>query len=71
MQRWYDRSLASRSTASCTAVLLFLIGIVAAVSDSDLIDRKPLVITSDYEFTERKGVVVGFGDPCRTRTIFA
>jgi len=46
---------------SCTAALLCLIGIVVAASGGDLQDRNPIVITSDYEFTAKNGVVAGSG----------
>lgn len=46
---------------SCTAALLCLIGIVVAASGGDLQDRNPIVITGDYEFTAKNGVVAGSG----------
>ena len=47
--------------ASCALVLLLLIGIVVASSGSNLLERNPILITNDYEFTAQNGVVAGSG----------
>jgi parallel beta-helix repeat protein len=46
---------------SGTVVLLLLIGTVAVTSNGDTIERRPIVITNNYEFTAENGVTSGAG----------
>lgn len=45
----------------CTIAFLLLFGIVVVASCENVFARKPIEITSDYEFTSKNGVVAGSG----------
>ena len=42
-------------------VMFLLIGVIVVAVNGDAIERDPIVITSNYEFTTENGVVGGSG----------